>query len=129
MRKIYCNHIKRLFSIILATGGFICLSWLFLIIIIAIKLTSPGPVLFKQKRVGIHKKHFEIYKFRMMRVDTPHDIPTHQLANPDQYITKIGSRLSTKEQKNLKRNGNAAFCGVIFLPVYRFCPYYSYQHV
>lgn len=90
MRKIYCNHIKRLFSIILATGGFICLSWLFLIIIIAIKLTSPGPVFFKQKRVGIHKKHFEIYKFRTMRVDTPHDIPTHQLANPDQYITKIG---------------------------------------
>lgn len=129
MRKIYCNHIKRLFSIILATGGFICLSWLFLIIIIAIKLTSPGPVFFKQKRVGIHKKHFEIYKFRTMRVDTPHDIPTHQLANPDQYITKIGSRLSTKEQKNLQRNGNAAFCGVIFLPVYRFCPYYGYQHV
>lgn len=129
MRKIYCNHIKRLFSIILATGGFICLSWLFLIIIIAIKLTSPGPVFFKQKRVGIHKKHFEIYKFRTMRVDTPHDIPTHQLSNPDQYITKIGSRLSTKEQKNLKRNGNAAFCGVIFLPVYRFCPYYGYQHV
>lgn len=129
MRKIYCNHIKRLFSIILATGGFICLSWLFLIIIIAIKLTSPGPVFFKQKRVGIHKKHFEIYKFRTMRVDTPHDIPTHQLSNPDQYITKIGSRLSTKEQKNLKRNGNAAFCGVIFLPVYRICPYYGYQHV
>ena len=128
MRKIYCNHIKRLFSIILATGGFICLSWLFLIIIIAIKLTSPGPVFFKQKRVGIHKKHFEIYKFRTMRVDTPHDIPTHQLSNPDQYITKIGSRLSTKEQKNLQRNGNTAFCGVFFLPIFRFCPYYGYQH-
>lgn len=87
---MYCDHIKRLLSAVLSFCGLICLSWLFLIIIIAIKLDSPGPILFKQKRVGVHKKHFEIYKFRTMRIDTPHDMPTHLLANPDQYITKVG---------------------------------------
>lgn len=87
---MYRNNVKRLFSIILSLGGLICLSWLFLIIIVAIKLSSPGSIFFKQKRVGIHKRHFEIYKFRTMRIDTPHDVPTHLLENPDQYITKIG---------------------------------------
>lgn len=67
-----------------------CLSWLNLLLIIAIKLDSPGSVFFKQKRVGIHKKHFQILKFRIMRIDTPHDMPTHMLENPDQYITKVG---------------------------------------
>ena len=55
-----------------------------------IKLDSPGPVFFKQKRVGIHKSHFEILKFRTMRTDTPKDMPTHLLKNPEQYITGIG---------------------------------------
>lgn len=58
--------------------------------IIAIKIDSPGPVFFKQKRVGIHKKYFQILKFRTMRIDTPHDMPTHMLENPDQYITRVG---------------------------------------
>lgn len=89
-QTIYCRYIKRLLSILLSLGGFICLSWLFALIVLAIKLTSPGPVFFRQKRVGIHKKHFEIYKFRTMRTDTPHDIPTHLLENPDQYITPVG---------------------------------------
>ena len=87
---MYRSFIKRILSIILSFLGLICLSWLFIIIIIAIKLTSPGPIFFKQKRVGIHKKHFEIYKFRTMRTDTPHDMPTHLLENPEQYITKVG---------------------------------------
>ncbi|MDO4312401.1 MAG: sugar transferase, partial [Eubacteriales bacterium] len=87
---MYSKYIKRLFSIVMSFCGLICLSWLFLIIIIAIKLDSPGPILFRQKRVGIHKKYFEIYKFRTMRIDTPHDMPTHLLQNPDQYITKVG---------------------------------------
>lgn len=87
---MYRSFIKRILSIILSFLGLICLSWLFVIIIIAIKLTSPGPIFFKQKRVGIHKKHFEIYKFRTMRTDTPHDMPTHLLENPEQYITKVG---------------------------------------
>ena len=75
--------IKRLIDIILSTLGLIILSPVFLVLIIAIKLDSPGPVLFKQKRVGIHKSHFNILKFRTMRIDTPKDTPTHLLENPD----------------------------------------------
>ena len=71
----------------------IVLSPIFLILIIAIKLDSRGPVLFKQKRVGINKTHFNILKFRTMRIDTPKDTPTHLLENPDQYITKMGKFL------------------------------------
>ena len=85
--------IKRLIDIILSTLGLIILSPVFLILIIAIKLDSPGPVLFKQKRVGIHKSHFYILKFRTMRIDTPKDTPTHLLENPDQWITKVGKFL------------------------------------
>ena len=82
--------IKRLIDIILSLIGLIVLSPIFLILIIAIKLDSKGPVLFKQKRVGINKTHFNILKFRTMRIDTPKDTPTHLLDNPDQYITKDG---------------------------------------
>ncbi len=71
----------------------VLLSPIFLILIIAIKIDSPGPVLFKQKRVGIHKTHFNILKFRTMRIDTPKDTPTHLLENPEQYITKMGKFL------------------------------------
>ena len=84
---MYRNYIKRLLAIILSLGGMICLSWLFLILSVAIKLDSPGPVFFRQKRVGKNKKHFQILKFRTMRIDTPHDMPTHLLQDPDQYIT------------------------------------------
>ena len=71
----------------------IILSPIYLLLIIAIKVESKGPILFKQKRVGLHKKHFNIYKFRTMRIDTPKDTPTHLLDNPDQYITKVGKFL------------------------------------
>ena len=84
---------KRLADIILSLVGIVILSPLFLILIIAIKLDSPGPVLFKQKRVGIHKSHFNILKFRTMRIDTPSDMPTHLLENPDQWITRVGKFL------------------------------------
>ena len=80
-------------DIILSLIGLIVLSPIFLILIIAIKLDSRGPVLFKQKRVGINKTHFNILKFRTMRIDTPKDTPTHLLGNPDQYITKMGKFL------------------------------------
>ena len=70
--------------------GIVVLSPIFLILAIIIKLTSPGSILFKQKRVGKNKSHFNILKFRTMRTDTPKDCPTHLLSNPDQYITKIG---------------------------------------
>lgn len=85
--------IKRLIDILLSSIGLIILSPFLLILIIAIKLDSRGPILFKQKRVGINKTHFNILKFRTMRIDTPKDTPTHLLENPDQYITKVGKFL------------------------------------
>ncbi|WP_151621161.1 sugar transferase [Streptococcus intermedius] len=85
--------IKRFLDIILSFCGMLILSPVFLILIVAIKLDSKGPVLFKQKRVGLHKQYFYILKFRTMRIDTPKDTPTHLLANPEQWITKIGKIL------------------------------------
>ena len=81
---------KKIIDRILALLGMIVLSPVFLILVAAIKLDSRGPVLFRQKRVGIHKTHFHILKFRTMRIDTPKDMPTHLLENPEQYITKVG---------------------------------------
>ena len=80
---MYQNYLKRLLAIVLSALGIVTLSWLFLLLCIAIKLDSPGPVLFKQKRVGLNKSHFNILKFRTMRIDTPKDMPTHLLANPE----------------------------------------------
>ncbi len=85
--------IKRLIDIVLSFIGLIIFSPIFLILVIAIKLDSKGSVLFKQKRVGLHKKHFFILKFRTMRIDTPKNTPTHLLDNPDQWITKVGKFL------------------------------------
>lgn len=87
---MYKNCIKRILGMILSLLGIIVLSPILLILAMIIKLTSPGPVLFKQKRVGKDNKLFFIYKFRSMRTDTPKDMPTHLLENPEQYITKIG---------------------------------------
>ncbi|HLS08314.1 sugar transferase [Lentibacillus sp.] len=85
--------VKRLIDITLSFIGLVVLSPLFLILVIGIKLDSKGPVLFKQKRVGINKTHFNLLKFRTMRIDTPKDTPTHLLKDPDQYITKMGKFL------------------------------------
>jgi len=85
--------IKRIIDIFLSLIGLIILSPLLLLLIIAIKLDSKGPVLFKQKRAGIHQTHFNILKFRTMKIDTPKDTPTHLLENPDQYITRMGKFL------------------------------------
>ena len=84
------RYIKRIIDVVLSGLAIIILSPLLLILCIAIKLDSPGPILFTQKRVGIHKTYFQIYKFRTMRTDTPKDMPTHMLNNPEQYITKTG---------------------------------------
>ena len=84
------RYIKRIIDILLSGLAIIILSPLLLILCIAIKLDSPGPIFFTLKRVGIHKTYFLIYKFRTMRTDTPKDMPTHMLANPEQYITKTG---------------------------------------
>ena len=94
---MYKHFFKRLIDIVLSFIGIVVLLVPFLILIIAIKLDSKGPILFKQKRVGIKKKgeisYFKIWKFRTMKVDTPKDMPTHMLSNPDQYITKVGKFL------------------------------------
>lgn len=85
--------IKRFIDFILSLLGLVILSPIFIILIVAIKLDSKGPVLFKQKRVGIHKTHFPILKFRTMKIDTPQDTPTHLLGDPNQYITRMGKFL------------------------------------
>ena len=87
---MYERVIKRCIDIILSLLGLILLSWLFVIIMIAIVIDDPGPVFFKQKRIGIHKITFSLHKFRSMKMSTPHDTPTHLLHNPEQYITTIG---------------------------------------
>ena len=84
------QKIKRVIDFILSLTAIIILFPVLLILVIAIKAESRGPIFFKQKRVGIHKSYFMIYKFRTMRIDTPKDVPTHLLKNPDQYITKVG---------------------------------------
>ena len=88
--SMYKKYLKRLIDIVMSLGGIVCLSWLYLILIVAIRLDSPGPILFRQKRVGKKKRHFQILKFRTMRTDTPHDMPTHLLQDPDQFITRTG---------------------------------------
>ena len=90
---MYRTFFKRLMEIILSGCAIVILSTLILIIGVAIKIDDPGPVLFRQKRVGIHKTHFSIMKFRTMKMDTPKDTPTHLLENPEQYITKVGKFL------------------------------------
>lgn len=87
---MYQGFFKRTLDILLSVLGILLLSWLFLIIIIAMKIDSRGPIFFKQKRVGKGKTHFHILKFRSMRIDTPRDMPTHMLQNPEQYITRMG---------------------------------------
>ena len=82
--------IKRMIDFILAFFGIVILSPVFLVLITAIKADSRGPVFFTQKRIGIHKSTFPILKLRTMRIDTPRDMPTHLLANADQYITRVG---------------------------------------
>ena len=90
---MYKKFGKRLIDLILSGCAIVVLSPVLLLLVIAIKLDSPGPVFFKQKRVGLHKTHFNILKFRTMRIDTPRDCPTHLLENPQQWITKVGGFL------------------------------------
>ena len=95
MRKktLYSRHIKRLLDIVLSSLAIVGLSPVILLLSLWIIIDSPGPVFFKQKRVGKGKELFEILKFRTMRTDAPHDVPTHMLNNPEIYITKSGKLL------------------------------------
>lgn len=93
MFLMYQKFGKRLLDILLSGCGIVVLAPVYLILAVAIKLDDPGPVFFRQKRVGIHKAHFQILKFRTMKMETPKDVPTHLLDNPEQYITRVGKVL------------------------------------
>ena len=90
---IYERYIKRAIDVVLSFGGLVILSPIYAGIALAIVIDDPGPVLFTQKRMGQNKKYFKLHKFRSMKMSTPHDVPTHMLDNPDQYITKVGKFL------------------------------------
>ncbi|GBD72069.1 sugar transferase [Tetragenococcus halophilus] len=90
---MYEKYIKRVLGFLLSLLGIIILSPILLIICLAIKIDSKGPIIFKQKRVGKNKKYFSIYKFRTMKSETPKEMPTHLLNNPDAFITKVGKFL------------------------------------
>ena len=89
-QSLYSKYGKRMLDVVLSFGGLVALSPVYAAIALAIKIEDPGPVLFTQKRVGQNKEYFKLHKFRSMKVSTPHDVPTHQLENPEQYITKVG---------------------------------------
>ena len=84
------SHVKRLLDVVLSALALAVLSPLLLVLSAVIKATSPGPVIFRQKRVGKGKDHFMIYKFRTMRTDAPKNQPTHLLQNPEAFITPVG---------------------------------------
>ncbi len=87
---MYTKIFKRAMDIFLSGIGLLVLAVPMMIVAILICCEDPGPVIFKQKRIGVHKSYFNLYKFRSMKMDTPHDVPTHMLENPQQYILKIG---------------------------------------
>lgn len=88
--SFYDKYIKRGFDIVLSFGGLVVFAPVFVVIALAIKFEDPGPILFTQTRIGKNKKYFKLHKFRSMKMNTPSDVPTHMLENPDQYITKVG---------------------------------------
>jgi len=101
-------YIKKIMDILLSFLAIILLSPIFLLLVIAIKIDSKGPILFKQKRVGKNKEHFMIWKFRTMKIDTPKDMPTHLLKDPDQYITNVGKFLRKTSLDELPQIFNIA---------------------
>lgn len=114
--QLIYTKVKRALDFILSLCACIILSPILIVLCIAIKIDSRGPVLFKQKRVGIHKTYFSIYKFRTMRIDTPKDMPTHMLKDPDQYITKVGHFLRKSSLDELPQlfnilKGDMSFVG------------------
>lgn len=90
---MYERYIKRILDILIALLGLLLSFWIFIIIYILIKVDDPGPVFFTQRRVGKHKEYFQLYKFRTMKMATPHDMPTHLLEHPEEYITRVGKFL------------------------------------
>lgn len=113
---MYQKFGKRLLDIVLSGCILICLSPVYLLIALAVVLDDPGPVFFRQKRVGVRKSHFYILKFRTMKVSTPKDTPTHLLDNPQQYITRVGRVLRKTSMDELPQifqilTGKMSFVG------------------
>ncbi len=90
---MYTRFFKRFFDILFSGIGLLILAIPMAIIALVIRIEDPGPVIFRQKRIGLHKTQFDLYKFRSMKMDTLHDTPTHLLKNPEQYILKVGALL------------------------------------
>lgn len=108
--SIYEAKVKPVLDQILSFSGLVLLSPLYGAIALAIKMDDSGPVLFIQKRIGKNKAYFMCHKFRSMRMDTPHDVPTHQLSNPDMYITRVGRILRRTSLDELPQIWDI-FCG------------------
>ncbi|NCB33051.1 MAG: sugar transferase [Erysipelotrichia bacterium] len=106
---MYRKYIKRILDFLLSLLGLIILSPLFLVVILAVKTTSRGPVFFQQRRIGLNKKEFNILKFRSMRIDTPKNVPTAQLQDAEQYITSIGKFLRKSSLDELPQLINILF--------------------
>ncbi len=87
---MYRHFVKRLLDVVLSLCALVVLGVPMCVFALMIKREDKGPALFRQKRVGIHKRHFDMYKFRSMKVSTPHDVPTHLLENPEQYLLRCG---------------------------------------
>lgn len=102
---IYEKYIKRGLDVVMSFGGLVVLAPLYAGIALAIVIDDPGPVMFTQKRVGKDKTYFKLHKFRSMKMSTPHDMPTHLLENPDQYITRVGHVLRKYSLMNCRRSG------------------------
>ena len=98
---MYNLFIKRIIDLFFSIIFIIVLLPFFLVLSIIIYISDPGPVIFTQRRVGIHKTYFNLYKFRTMKMSTPHDTPTHLLKNPDKYITKVGKLLRSSSLDEL----------------------------
>ena len=101
---MYNNFFKRALDIVLSFIGIVFAAIPMLIVAVIIKLDSPGPVFFRQKRVGRNKKYFTIIKFRSMPITAPHDMPTHQLENPESMLSgfqRFERRMSIDELPQL----------------------------
>ena len=101
---MYIRYLKRTLDIFIAFFGIVILSPILIIISVVVFINDPGPVMFRQKRVGRNKRHFLMLKFRSMKMSAPHDTPTHKLKDPEQHITKVGRflrRLSLDELPQL----------------------------
>ena len=113
---MYQKFGKRFLDIVLSGCLIIVLAPVYLILALAIKIDDPGPVFFRQKRVGIHKTHFQIMKFRTMKMDAPKNVPTHLLEEPEQYITRVGKVLRKTSMDELPQifqifTGEMSFIG------------------